>query len=524
MSSGLDDRARRAARSDGARFDAITRALAAPMSRRRAIGVLSASVAAGRLLQATPVYAAASCPPVNSPEKTTKCSIPSGDLERFICVTPDLQCCNTDRCAAACSEFWKVCRNGGSGSAACDDTELMCTSPLGPGEGKRTKFCSVMVTIPAGTCSDGRQQKSGWCCKPGEQCGTEFGGCKCTGEDCGDFCCVKGKYCEHHSIGANECKQLCPDGGHRCGYDCCTSNRQCSGGLFPSCECRSPLVDCGTGCCDPSKTVKDPNFFDNTFQGWFDTASRSSSSHGGGNRRSVRAAAPVTSVAQALLVMAATDAQRAAAFAAFTDGHHDNAYRSSVAVAKVSLPSLQAMPELDANAVKALNTLLIAEAKASAQIAAAATALARSRAAITKHDRGRARRQLLASARFADQARTALSSVTKLRARAVTALNGGGKEVSVTTDQVAAFQAAVRSGGVPADLRALLAALGVKGHDLTRVRSGILQNVIGPEQLAGPVLIAPLSEARRASQLKHAISELQRFATTARKHPVARGR
>jgi len=502
------------------RIDTVSRALAGPISRRRAIGVISGTLVAGGALR--PGFAGAvgyDC----SGKTPQKCANPGGAQ---VCVGTDWACCSNTLCAAACPP-WQFCADGG---AACEDNALMCYAKGAGADGKHTHFCSLKLPDPGDYCNDyqPRTVKHGWCCLPGEQCSkTKFGECKCTGENCDDLCCEAGYGCQRNRFSANECVKLCNNGSRRCGTECCGGQTHCAG---DHCECTPPSVSCGTGCCNPKKTADQPKVQPSALENFINTIRQTSSSHGGSGHRSAsrspaRQAAVAAGPGAALGALAAVNAQGGAALGAFTDGHHDSAFKRKVTAARPSLARLRAAPGLDAGSASKLNALLAAEARAYAAAAAGATALARARAARTKNDRARARTQLLASARFADQAARALKSVPALRAAAVTALRAGGTaEVLVTADQVSTLQAGVRRGGVPADLRAVLAGLGVRGSaDLAHVRAGLVSDVISVDSIAGPALIAPLADPARAKLVRTTSSELARYAAKARKHPIARG-
>ena len=417
----------------------------------------------------------------------------------------------------------------GDGSG-CDDTPLLCyAKDAGGYDAKRTYFCSLTLTDQGTYCSDykPRTLKHGWCCLPGEKCGKQLGQCTCTGETCDELCCQKGYACRRNTFSANECVKLCDNGTPRCGQDCCGGQTHCAG---DHCACTPPAVECATGCCNPKKTPADPNVRPSALENFLNMMRQTSATHGGsGHRAASRSPARQAAVAArpgaALGALAAVNAQGGAALAAFTDGHHDSAFRRKVTAARPSLARLRAGPGLDAGSAAKLNALLAAEARAYAFAAAGATSLARARAASAKNDRARARTQLLASARFSDQAARALKGVPALRAGAVTALRAGGTaEVLVTADEVSALQAGVRRGGVPADLRAVLAGLGVRGRtDLAHVRAGLLVNVLSVDTIAGPALIAPLADPARTKRLRTTTTELARYAAKVRKHPIARG-
>lgn len=78
----------------------------------------------------------------------------------------------------------------------------------------------------------------------------------------------------------------------------------------------------------------------------------------------------------------------------------------------------------------------------------------------------------------------------------------------------------MRSSGIPASLRTPMGKLGVGSADLKRLRTGVLGQ--SETRAVGPALIAPLKDPDRAKSLKSLISELSKFSTRARKHPIAR--
>jgi hypothetical protein len=206
---------------------------------------------------------------------------------------------------------------------------------------------------------------------------------------------------------------------------------------------------------------------------------------------------------------------------AIRQGKPDPAFKHKVSVSRLRPPSLHAGAGLDLKSAAALSKLLAAEAKANALIAAMATALWRSRAAHDRHDRSSAKRQLRAAAGFASQAVSALKRIQTLRTAAAHALTAGAvNEVIASDDDVSAFIARVRSGGMPPSLRPSLGKLGVDAAGLKRLRTGVLGQTVTSG--TGPILIAPLSNPARAQELKQLISELAKFAVRARKHPIAR--
>ncbi len=433
--------------------------------------------------------------------------------------------------------------NGGSPTAGCSDTPLLCVAEKADNfDARRSLFCSVDIADKGTYCSDQtpRTLKYGWCCFPSQKCGTKLGECGCSGQVCGQGCCpgpVKGAktpegdadpgwYCE----GGNICKRKCAGGatGVRCGTDCCTGQTHCAG---DHCECTAPAVVCATGCCNPKTTTEDPLIRNPLWDFWKSLIGDTAATHGGGTHglRELSlahgAAAATAGAVAAVAQVAVVNAQTGAALAAFTDGHHDSAFKQTVKAAKPSLPKLQAGVGLDAASANALSALLTSQAHASALLAAAATALARQRGATARHDRAHARRQLLASANFTSQAVKILKGIPKLRANAATALSAAKTpEIYATSAAVQALQADVRKHGVPTDLRAQLARLGVKGSaDLARIKKGLLDDVHTVDSMAGGVLIAPLTDSASSSALQTITTNLATYATKARSHPIARG-
>ena len=250
---------------------------------------------------------------------------------------------------------------------------------------------------------------------------------------------------------------------------------------------------------------------------------QSSSAHGGGSHLVIgrRAQTPGSALGAALDALAAVNGQGAAAMLAFRNGKRDPAFRRRVAVKRVKPPTLTAGPGLDAGSAAALNKLLVAEARANALVAAAATALWRARAARVKGNRTAARSQLRSSASFAGQAATALTRLPPLRTAAANALGAGGvAEVYPSEEAVTAFVASVRRSGLPSSLSGPLARLGASGADVKRLRTGVLdQSVVSATDA---VLIKPLTDADRAKTRQVLVKELSAFSRRTRRHRLAR--
>jgi hypothetical protein len=159
----------------GSALEGIARALGAPVTRRRAVALIGATVAAGSLLRPRSARAQ-NCWP-GGPKVCEQ----NG---RKVCVAEDLTCCSNDECAIACAYPWRDCES----PANCADTERMCRPPHEP---TPLRFCSRRVAVPNG-CVEGGFTHSirGWCCPPCDECGAEFGTCvPCPGEITDLACC-----------------------------------------------------------------------------------------------------------------------------------------------------------------------------------------------------------------------------------------------------------------------------------------------------------------------------------------------
>ncbi len=514
---GIDRLARWLARSDagiqsstaggtGSALDVLARAVAGPVTRRRALLTAGGAAMAGSMLR--PGSARADC----FPGGPKVCSNSKG---MKVCVPNNLECCSNDNCAIACPYPWRRCEQPGN----CADTPKLCTDPTAPGYLKgNTQFCSQRLPVPNGCVSGGTSSSlRGWCCKPRETCSTTFGECECP-TPCGDDCCATTEECV--SLGlfqGSKCMQKCKPGWHHDGVNCvCDSGQTC--GL--NC-CPAGSVCTGSTCSKPKEP--DDSFF-NPFNGLFgfgDAINQTAASRGGGSghiAHVARISAVATPVDAALLALAAVNAQGAAAAMAFTDRHADGAYRHRVTAARPAAPPVTAGAGLDAASAAALRKLVAAEAKAFALVLASATALARARGAADHKNLTAARGQVTAAAAFASQAAKALGPLPSLRAAAAAALHAGGvAEVVVSAGDVSVFQSTVRAGGVPSDLAALLKRLGVQGADLSRAKASLLGSSAG-----GPALIAPLDDPARTRNLRSLASELKTFSRDARRRPITR--
>jgi hypothetical protein len=503
------------------RMDMVARALAVPMPRRRAVGLISGALLAGGAWRPGRARAAAQTCGGDTP---VACDHPKGAR---VCAPVGYNCCAAPGCALACKP-WQSCAGGGS----CNDTAKMCSGAGGglPITQKRPTFCSIKGTAST-ICTDYKpvEVTFGWCCRAGEKCDTsESGpgrGCICPGEVCGsDLCCQKGEVCdsEFGFLGFDyRCVKGCPDRKKPCLGTCCTGDLVCTSN---GCACPAGSVATVKGTCVPKK--EDPGNPPpwQPILNMLNMGAQTSAGHGGSSSRAL-IARPAQSgsaaIDAALTAIAAVNGQGAAAYLAFGEGKRDPAFRRKTGVARVTPPTVTAGAGLDAASAAALTKLLAAEAKAYALVAASAKALWRSRAAHAKGQRAFAKSQLRASAKYAGQAASALNRLPVLRAGAAHALAAGAvAEVTPTADQVTAFLATLKSTGIPTYLRAPLAALGVGSPDLKHLRAGLLDQTVS--SLLGPALIAPLTDPGQAKAMRQNASELSKFAKRARQHPISK--
>jgi hypothetical protein len=391
----------------------------------------------------------------------------------------------------------------------------MCHNPAAGFAKDQTKFCSQRVAVTNGCVDSGTSMAiRGWCCKPTESCGSDFGNCDCT-SPCGDACCNSDEECV--SLGffnGKTCAKKCPPGWHHDGFDCvCDNGQKC--GL--RC-CKAGQVCQDNRCVAPPDPTKLRNPLD-AFGNFGDTINQAAGV-GGSYARDRAAAAAGTPVSAALLALAAVNVQGVAAGLALTDTNFDNAYRRRIRTPRPVLPRLASGAGLDPRAASALQALLTAEANGFALLLASATALARARGALKHHNNTAARKQVSAAAGFADKAAKSLKRTPSLRASAANALSATGTaEVVVSSTHVTTLQGQVRATGVPADLRGVLRGLGVQGADLSRAKTALLIDSSG-----GAVLIAPLADSARTRNLQTIAAELAQFARRARRAPITQTR
>ena len=180
-------------------FDELSRALARPMPRRRALRLLGSAFLAGAVPMQRPRRATAARPAVSCPG----CA---GDL-----VTTDPPYCKCCKAGLGC--FNKCCPPGSicwpsptnvARSLCCPHGWMVCgklqrggTNPLFDYSFccPRSKPCDPLSGTCSGTCPRGTRKCGGSCCANDEPCSNGKCGCPDKRERCAKTCCPKGKMC-----------------------------------------------------------------------------------------------------------------------------------------------------------------------------------------------------------------------------------------------------------------------------------------------------------------------------------------
>ena len=195
-------------------IDTLARALAAPMSRRRAIGVISGTLLAGSALRPPGARAAGlTCPPSSDPTATLRCQSTVGDAA--LCVPPDWHCCSNPVCAGACKP-WEKCSNWRypaiglrrhTGPVHRPDESPTEVSP---------KFCSVRLSSQAGICHDDRTLDLRLVLRQGHDLRRVVRRLRVQqrGDRAATRAASEKEYCESGFISESVCLKLCADGSN----------------------------------------------------------------------------------------------------------------------------------------------------------------------------------------------------------------------------------------------------------------------------------------------------------------------
>ena len=492
-------------------LERIARAMATPISRRRAFRLAAAAGTSLFVIRTDTAQACATCPqPLDSPDRTKFCGFaPTPGTCLFACCPPDRICCRAPKGVICCKMEdgyecgppidgdlpWCKCIRDLCNGRCCRATEECILTDLATGQEACVPYCRA---------GEFRCFGHHHCCNWDQQC-------------CGRGCCPHPTTCCDNS---DTDSQTCCGRGYTCSSTEGLADCRCALGLACGGQCCPPGQICASGRCRGPQWEDLEKVLD-SLRSAISSAGAEAGGAGGASARSVRRAAARTAAApgasDALVAIGAVANMGALAYERFFHSRPESAYRRSVKAREPRLRPLLPGPGLDASAAKALHRLLSAEARAWALLNAAGTAQGRSLGAIRAKDLEAARRQARAYGHLAGQAGKALRRVPPLRAAAVAALQAGGApEVTVTPAQAQAFQDSVRAGGLPSELRARLTQLGVGRADQKRLRKVILaRGTVG-----GPMLIAPLANASGVTAVKDLRQVLRRIAARSRSTPL----
>jgi hypothetical protein len=494
-------------------LDRLSRRLARPMPRRRALGVLAGGAAAVAFPWLRPSRAEAVCGDRdNSCSAAVKCTN-GGSPCAIDGVT------STDNCPTCKQAF------------GCDNS---CAGGTGAGAG--LQCCK-------GT--DHRGDPTAWCCTKDEACSQEEG-CSCpserfdsrriclpcgAGRRCGTICCKPDEIC---TGGAPNpvCKLDCLPTQRRCGTGCCPSGMECGGGAgVPLCVCRNK---CGSGCCPDGSTcvgsaVDEGGSVTTTCLGPYDPrgvrepVSREYGREsplglmGAPDTTAFRGAEAAASAPRVSLLLGAVVAQGNYAARLFASPQIDKAYKSPVKATTPKLPKA-ATAGLSSAATAEVDKLVSVEARAGALLLAAARCRGRTLGALKAKDMKRAKQQSLAAAGFARSAAALYAQVPDARASAASALKSAGAADPVTSAaDVAAYQARLKAG-IPSDLRRLLTTLGLTASDQARVRADMLAT--DPNAATGRWVVDRLADTQTAKTPVTVAKFLRGYAKAAKTTPI----
>ena len=450
----------RGGRAPEPRLDALSRALVAPLSRRRAFGVVAGGARGAGDPDAAGRGRGGAHRRTTRRRRRSARSRP-GISSAFVCVPPTSTSYRPLR--GGVQHVMGDRANGGSATAACRSTRRACAST----RQRRGRAGPLPVLLdhrhdPAGTetraaiPTDVRP-----CCPPGPRMRNSLGECRCPSTTCTGAAVPK----HHAPRDGNECKKWCDEAHAE--LDVAATDRRRPGRAAAAACSRDASVSRRSRSVGPAAAAQGhdqgPNWLQQIVDGWRSVMQGSSANHGGGQpAHAARPRAGPAGAAGALDVLAAVTAQRTAAYAAFTDGHRDERVGSAVKVGKVSLPAVQSGAGIDAGSAKALNAVLAVAGEG------VGTDHGRRDGAGALAGGGQApqplaaRRQLLASARFADQAASSLGKVGGLRSKVAAAMEGrpGDRRCSSRLPtRLRRCSAACAPAGLPTQIAALLAGL-----------------------------------------------------------------
>lgn len=255
----LTARARRSRRDKGvgmddARFDRLTRQLAAGRSRRSVLKGLAGGFGAGiaALLGGGSAAAKPKCRQAGRPCEghQTCCAgllcVADGDGSARRCAAcPSGQIACGDGCVDACMPS-DQCHDAG----VCDPATGACVNPAKPdGAACVDGACCAGECVALGTPSN--CAGCGDACADSERC--TGAGCCPAERSCNERCCAAGETCVDPAASTCGADPTCPDGRPACGEVCCAADETCNA-EGSACEADVPVSVCDALGCGNSST------------------------------------------------------------------------------------------------------------------------------------------------------------------------------------------------------------------------------------------------------------------------------
>lgn len=466
----------------GDRLDELARVLARPMPRRRMVR-LSLGVLVG----------AAVAPRLAFGQRPTDCKSYCASGTPCPAETPSCCCVDSSERAGA----WVV----PIGGACHNQSELECCPVKRPDGSQSVIYCDAAMERCTGN------------------------GCVCF-NDCGAQCCSVDGIC----LDDGTCRLRCPP-DWTTGRDYCCPPGMASDNSGRDCRC-TYFQRCGSDCCPFGYVCGNTSILDENggrrlvcvgppdARGNYD----SKVAFPGGPRsgygleamprpvpKGLRATSGAVPYEVALIAVAD---QAIAALAAWAMPVLDRTVRAGAKAPRVSI-------EITAPAAAhaAVSDLVVSWAQANSQLLAAGRARGKALGALTKGDGARAERHSRDSGRFATAAAGAIEALPAKRAAAAAALRAAGvAELQATTAALHDARVRLERDGLPADVDAVLAGLGVAKAERARVPARLAAT--SALEVAGGVLLAPLEDAEAAAGHRRLAQTLRSYASAVKRRPL----
>ena len=402
-------------------------------------------------------------------------------------------------------------RPRGSATAACSDTGG-CFGPATARSRRAIPFCSKVVTIQGGTCTDTRQQvavgrASG---SPAARTSPVRAGHRLRDGHAAPSTTMRRQPVQEYATAPAR---------QRCGDDCCGPGRTCSGVPFSRANASRRRSAAATSATRPTPrpaelaAAPDQQLAEDGAAERLCTRRRASSDRAGGTRgrrdqRTAGARHDVRSAWRGAGRVRRRPSRRqlrqygqgGKGLAARDHGRHDARRRVRQGAHRADRHAGQGVGPDNGRGDRA-------------------------RAHTRRDDQPQPRRSTAPAPGFGEVRQAAaktLKTETTLRGGSGGAQAGKVEEVNITSDAVVAFVKSVRSSGVPSTLRSA-GGRRDQGPRPCAVRAGLLQKDVDPIYAAGPALIAPLSDATNRHDHSQLIADLHAYARSASSPPDRQG-